>query len=56
MRASTVSRMATTVAERGAPVYRLISPVISPRPSSRTMRALPSGWVTYTRSRPLRER
>ncbi len=35
--ASTESRTATTVAERGSSVYMLISPMICPRAISRTM-------------------
>ena len=41
-RTSTESRIATTVAERGASVYRLISPMIWPRPISRSRRSMPS--------------
>lgn len=41
-RTSTESRTATTVAARGSPVYRLISPTVWPRAISPTMRSLPS--------------
>jgi len=41
-RASTEWRTATTVAERGSPVIRLISPISWPRPMSRTARSVPS--------------
>jgi hypothetical protein len=41
-RTSTESRMATTVAERGSSVNRLISPMTWPRAISRTARSLPS--------------
>ena len=43
---STESRMATTVAERGSSVYRLISPMIWPRAISRTMCSTPSSSRT----------
>lgn len=41
-RTSTVSRIATRVADRGSSVHRLISPTIWPRLISRTMRWRPS--------------
>jgi hypothetical protein len=52
-RTSTELRMATTVAVRGSSVYRLISPITSPRPISRTMRSTPSSPSTEARRRPL---
>ena len=45
-RTSTESRMATTVAARGSPVMRLISPIVWPRPISRTSRSAPSASRT----------
>ena len=45
-RTSTESRIATTVAERGLSVYRLSSPMIWPRPMSRTMCSTPSSSFT----------
>jgi hypothetical protein len=45
-RTSTESRTATTVAARGAPVNRLISPMICPRPMSATRRCWPSASRT----------
>ena len=41
-RTSTESRIATTVAERGSSVNRLISPITWPRAISRTIRSTPS--------------
>lgn len=45
-RTSTESRIATTVAERGSSVYRLILPMTWPRDISRTMRCVPSSCLT----------
>jgi hypothetical protein len=51
--ASVVSRMARTVAERGAASSRPSSPTTSPRPSSRTSASAPSSERITTSSRPL---